>query len=179
MTRSLNVNSRSPKVESEGRGQKFSRRSLVDRKSLFSSDWPVSFMSFKSNWSATQDLIQANHVSHMISSLKWLLQFMKQESVQLNKKQQRPVRLMRSQMRPFPRRLLHFIQSKFSPEMARHSPNWNSKKIRFETDHKIYEYYWTFIPHERILFHLDFQLEQTQINGSELFLVSKPENLSN
>ena len=81
MTRSLNVNSRSPKVESEGRGQKFSRRSLVDRKSLFSSDWSVSFMSLKSNWSATQDEIQANHVPHMISSLEWLLQFKKQDSI--------------------------------------------------------------------------------------------------
>ena len=37
---------------------------------------------------------------------------------QLNKKQQWAVRRLRSKMRPFPRRLLHFIRLKFSPEMA-------------------------------------------------------------
>ena len=37
---------------------------------------------------------------------------------QLNQKQQRAVRRLRSQMRPFLRPLLHFIQSKVSPEMS-------------------------------------------------------------
>ena len=34
---------------------------------------------------------------------------------QLNQKQQRAVRRLRSQMRPYPRRLLHFIQMKNFP----------------------------------------------------------------
>ena len=33
-------------------------------------------------------------------------------------------------------------------------------KLEFETNHKIYEYHCTFIPHERILFHLSISLNR-------------------